>query len=1273
VLLWRDGANWETGLAPTAKDDVIIITDQLHGLTPAFPVTIDQAAVAKSLAMNDFGGGGTPQLDNLSTLAIVGALTLQADAIVHNAGTMKVGGQAELLDHSVVDNSGRLTLAGGGDFGAKADITNTGTIELTAGTLNVAADIVNAVGNSTGLIQVDTNGKLALAAGAITGGSITVAGTLELDGGSVLSHGTLANAGTIVIAGSANAFHDETVSSNRALNILASGALTLDLGTSFDNHDGAITVNKGATLSLNDASISGGQITNTSGILALAGLASLIGGKLGNSGDISVKATGNVLDSETVTNETAATITIAVGAALALTDTAIAGGVVHNSGEIDVIGDSTLDGSTVDGGAIVIGTPTSQVGPAEGMLETVSFIDGEQPTLILQNAVAITNGDLTIEPFGTLDVTSTGGATLSAMKVTSYGTVAVDKGSVLVLEHSTISGGDLHNAGTVHVETDATTTFDSVYVDNGETGTIVIDDDAGTPVPSTLLLDGDTTVTGGTLSIGMVGTLEIHGSDVRLSDTHVDNAGTFTVDVDALLHLADTSVTGDGTFHVSGTLDASGFSAIGGAVINDGIIEVTSGMLDIVGAVTGAGSITIDAGATLELGGADALVVKFDGDGGSELVLDTGASVGAIQGLGTSDKLDLSGIKFADDPTASYDAKSGVLTVSDSEGHTVSLTLSGTDYSHAHFASSDDGNGGTLITLNATDDAPAVAAADAKQGGTINELANTKGSSQIDSASGTIHFSDVDLTDRPVATMSTPMLAWTAADHTTDMTASLTPDQISALEQALTIQQAGNTNNGTVDWSYKIADGALDFLGVDQTLTVSTNVTINDQQGGTIDVPVKVTIHGAEDAPVILAETNPAVQTVILSKAPAVLAAGATMNTAGLATETFDHQQAGSASNNGHGHGDFYSTALHAWFDADGNAGVVHGSSSVSAAPYVGDGGQDGTNYLSVGGQAHETITFDHQENSFGLYWGSVDSYNSIEFYNGDKLVASYGGADIAPLLANGGQGSLASNGYVEFLDLAPFTKVVLASSQNAFELDNVSAGDLHNSPVKLAHAVGGTLTVTDKDIGDTLTASVIGDAAVNYNGSAHLPSNVDVNALVDSGAIKFDSVSSDGKADVLHWTYDSTDANLDFLEPGDTLTLTYQAKVSDGHGDFGLQPLTISIAGNGSPIVIGSAQNDTFDHVGGGAAIFGLGGNDTFVFNPHFGSAIIADFNVNKDVLELDHSLFGPSVQDVLNSAHAANANHDTVLLDAAHETITLKGVTLAQLTAHQNDFHIV
>ena len=168
------------------------------------------------------------------------------------------------------------------------------------------------------------------------------------------------------------------------------------------------------------------------------------------------------------------------------------------------------------------------------------------------------------------------------------------------------------------------------------------------------------------------------------------------------------------------------------------------------------------------------------------------------------------------------------------------------------------------------------------------------------------------------------------------------------------------------------------------------------------------------------------------------------MNSLGMNTETFDGLTAGSASNNGLGHGDFISTALDATFTASGDAGIVHGTSSVSAAPFIGPspGQADATNYLSIGAHGSETIAFGSEQNEFGLYWGSADSFNTISFYDGNNLVASYSGTDVAPLLANGNQGSFASNGYVEFSDLAPFDKVVLASgSSNAFEIDNISSG----------------------------------------------------------------------------------------------------------------------------------------------------------------------------------------------------------------------------------------
>jgi hypothetical protein len=94
------------------------------------------------------------------------------------------------------------------------------------------------------------------------------------------------------------------------------------------------------------------------------------------------------------------------------------------------------------------------------------------------------------------------------------------------------------------------------------------------------------------------------------------------------------------------------------------------------------------------------------------------------------------------------------------------------------------------------------------------------------------------------------------------------------------------------------------------------------------------------------------------------------------------------------------------------------------------------------------SLTTPGSYNYFGLYWGSLDLYNSIHFYDGGSLIGSYSGADIFSLMANGGQSSWASNRYVNFLftegDL--FDRIVLVSTNWAFESDNHAFGNVTTS-----------------------------------------------------------------------------------------------------------------------------------------------------------------------------------------------------------------------------------
>jgi VCBS repeat-containing protein len=148
----------------------------------------------------------------------------------------------------------------------------------------------------------------------------------------------------------------------------------------------------------------------------------------------------------------------------------------------------------------------------------------------------------------------------------------------------------------------------------------------------------------------------------------------------------------------------------------------------------------------------------------------------------------------------------------------------------------------------------------------------------------------------------------------------------------------------------------------------------------------------------------------------------------------------------------------------------------------------------------------------------------------------------------------------------------VLSSSSNAFEIDNISAGSVPAPDTGLSGPIKGTLSVYDGDIGDTLTAFVKGNATIEYNGSASVPGSIDISALVDATDVTFDTAPSNGGTVVLNWTYQPTNANLDFLNAGDILKIKFVAEVSDGHGHTGSQPLTITLIGaNGTTSGSGS------------------------------------------------------------------------------------------------------
>jgi hypothetical protein len=143
--------------------------------------------------------------------------------------------------------------------------------------------------------------------------------------------------------------------------------------------------------------------------------------------------------------------------------------------------------------------------------------------------------------------------------------------------------------------------------------------------------------------------------------------------------------------------------------------------------------------------------------------------------------------------------------------------------------------------------------------------------------------------------------------------------------------------------------------------------------------------------------------------------------------------------------------AMFASIVVDTAAIVSNSLSGKYAAPFVvGPNSPDATPYLTV----PEMNDLDHSgyirvglsttANYLGLFWGSIDSYNTIFFSYQGNQVASFTGSAVS-IAADGNQTAPGTNTYVNFFDLPVFDSFTLSSAQFAFEVDNIAVG---TSPV---------------------------------------------------------------------------------------------------------------------------------------------------------------------------------------------------------------------------------
>jgi VCBS repeat-containing protein len=149
------------------------------------------------------------------------------------------------------------------------------------------------------------------------------------------------------------------------------------------------------------------------------------------------------------------------------------------------------------------------------------------------------------------------------------------------------------------------------------------------------------------------------------------------------------------------------------------------------------------------------------------------------------------------------------------------------------------GSGGVSLTqpvtiaVTGSNDAPALAA-DASGPHTVTQGLIT---------TGTLTFTDVDLNDHHTVSTSVNSATWSGG-------ATLPSGLAAVLAGALSTTVSDATGSGSIAFAFSAGDSAFDFLNASQTLTITYEVTVTDNNGVSSTQSVTVTITGTNDAPV---------------------------------------------------------------------------------------------------------------------------------------------------------------------------------------------------------------------------------------------------------------------------------------------------------------------------------------------------------------------------------------------------------------------------------------
>jgi VCBS repeat-containing protein len=152
------------------------------------------------------------------------------------------------------------------------------------------------------------------------------------------------------------------------------------------------------------------------------------------------------------------------------------------------------------------------------------------------------------------------------------------------------------------------------------------------------------------------------------------------------------------------------------------------------------------------------------------------------------------------------------------------------------------------VTVTGTNDAPTISVASGDSAaGEFSEIAGRTGSTHQHVLDGTLTFTDVDVADNGHVAETTSVTASGASAGL-----NLSEDDLSELFSATVTTGTGSDGTvGQIGWSFAAEDAVFDYLKAGETLILTYTVSVSDEHGGSSSQDVVITVHGADEGPIL--------------------------------------------------------------------------------------------------------------------------------------------------------------------------------------------------------------------------------------------------------------------------------------------------------------------------------------------------------------------------------------------------------------------------------------